>query len=165
MFNKRGQGLSVNAIIMIVLGVVVLAVLILGFTMGGKNIAPWIGGGDNVDTIVKACSVACGTQSQYDYCTIQRDLKDAEKVEKTDNCNNFATNIEYKKYGIKKCPNLCPTPTEKKDCTAYTEGVTPDSIRTAVEKTEDCENTEDDVTAKVKTLATGTKCCIAKATQ
>ena len=104
MFNKRGQGLSVNAIIMIVLGVVVLAVLILGFTMGWKNIAPWIGAGNNVDTIVKACGVACGTQSQYDFCTIQRDLKDAEDNEVKASCEVLSKS--HSKYGIKECPQI-----------------------------------------------------------
>ena len=40
--NKRGQGLSTNAIILIVLGVVVLVVLIGGFTIGWGQMAPWI---------------------------------------------------------------------------------------------------------------------------
>ena len=102
--NKRGQGLSVNAIIMIVLGVVVLAVLILGFTMGWKNIAPWLGGGDNVDTIVKACDVACGTQSVYDYCTVKRDLK-ADGVELKDvTCNYLAK--EKSVYGVNTCSSV-----------------------------------------------------------
>ena len=104
--NKRGQGLSVNAIIMIVLGVVVLAVLILGFTMGWKNIAPWIGGGDNVDnvdTVVTACSVACGTQSQYDFCTSPRELKAGDIELKNVTCNKLATNSSYIIYGISNC--------------------------------------------------------------
>ena len=37
--NKKAQGLSTNAIILIVLGVIVLAVLVIGFTMGWDFIA------------------------------------------------------------------------------------------------------------------------------
>lgn len=120
--NKKGQGLSVNAIIMIVLGVVVLAVLILGFTMGWNNIAPWLGGGDNVNTIVTACGVACGTQSQYDFCTVQREIKvDSNVLETINNnkkddavvnlsitnkytCNNL---LNYPSLGIQDCSNIC----------------------------------------------------------
>ena len=104
MFNKRGQGLSTQAIILIVLGVFVLAILILGFTMGWKNIAPWLGGGDNVKTIVDACSVACGTQSQYDYCTVERELKDANDNEIKTTCDVLSTS--YPAYGVAECPSV-----------------------------------------------------------
>ena len=36
--NKKGQGLSINAIILIVLGIVVLVFLILGFALGWGNL-------------------------------------------------------------------------------------------------------------------------------
>ena len=106
MFNKRGQGLSVNAIIMIVLGVVVLAVLILGFTMGWKNIAPWLGGGDNVKTIVDACSVAGNTQSKYDFCTVKRELKTEDGTFKDVNCFALAGIKEFSKYGVGKASSI-----------------------------------------------------------
>ena len=98
--SRRGQGLSVNAIIMIVLGVVVLAVLILGFTMGWKNIAPWIGAGNNVDNIVTACSVAGNTQSKYDFCTVKRELKTEDGTFKDLNCFALANIKEFSKYGV-----------------------------------------------------------------
>ena len=104
--NKRGQGLSVNAIIMIVLGVVVLAVLILGFTMGWKNIAPWIGAGNNVDNIVTACSVAGNTQSKYDFCTVKRELKTEDGTFKDVNCFALAGIKEFSKYGVGKASSI-----------------------------------------------------------
>ena len=99
--DKRGQGLSTNAIILIVLGVVVLVILILGFTMGWERIAPWMSK-DNVDTIVNQCSVACSTQSVYDFCTKTRELKadglpGGVKSFKG-NCSYFST--------IKDCPSI-----------------------------------------------------------
>ncbi|MFH1431039.1 MAG: hypothetical protein ABIG37_01050 [Nanoarchaeota archaeon] len=72
--NKRGQGLSTNAIVLIVLGVVVLGVLIIGFTMGWEKIAPWLGK-SNIDTVKQQCSVACATKSVYEYCNVVRDIK------------------------------------------------------------------------------------------
>jgi len=111
MQNKRGQQLSTNAIILIILGVVVLVVLIIGFTMGWGTIAPWMSK-NNVNTIVTQCKIACSTNNVYDYCSKKRELKaddlpnDQEKV--TGNCTFFATTHEYEKYGIKECPGLCP---------------------------------------------------------
>jgi len=117
--NKRGQGLSVNAIILIVLGVAVLIVLIIGFTVGWKNIAPWLSK-DNVGNVVTSCETACSTQSVYDYCSRQRELKsddlpvDSEgKSQKSveNDCYFFAdvtANPGYEKYGIDECPGLCP---------------------------------------------------------
>tara|TARA_Y100000310_G_scaffold162298_1_gene162297 strand:+ start:748 stop:1251 length:504 start_codon:yes stop_codon:yes gene_type:complete len=100
--NKRGQGLSTNAIVLIVLGVIVLAVLILGFTMGWKNIAPWIGGGNNVDEIGDACSIACSTKSKYDFCSVERELNDGQGNDFKDvTCNYLAQ--KQPSYGIDTC--------------------------------------------------------------
>ncbi len=108
MQNKRGQGLSTNAIILIVLGVVILVVLIIGFTMGWDNLAPWLSS-DNVDTIANQCQVACATRSVYDFCTKPRELK-ASGVTYPGNCSFFSITEEYKPYGIEECSGLCPPP-------------------------------------------------------
>ena len=115
-FNKRGQGLSVNAIILIVLGVVVLAVLIAGFALGWKNLAPWLGGGNNVDTLVTTCGVACSTNSQFGFCIDKRDLKAGDDSIKDVTCNYLAE--KQKKYGVASCGNICD------DTTRLIEGTT-----------------------------------------
>lgn len=115
MQNKRGQGLSTNAIILIILGVIVLVVLILGFTMGWDTIAPWIKKGNNVDGISRQCSVACTTQNSYDFCSKERTLKapdlpeeNGEEIkEKKGTCSFFATEDDYSPYGIEDCSGLC----------------------------------------------------------
>ena len=116
MHNKRGQGLSTNAIILIVLGIVVLAVLVIGFTLGWDKIAPWIST-SNVDTIKTQCDVACSTGSTYDYCTVNRTLKagevisnDKKSAEGTCYAFSHSTNSDiYSKYGIEECPSItCP---------------------------------------------------------
>ena len=104
MLNKRGQGLSVNAIILIVLGVFVLAVLIGGFMLGWGTLKERIAPSNNVNTIVTACSTACLTQSVYDFCITPRDLK-AEEVElKGVTCNYLAK--KQIKYGIEVCGGI-----------------------------------------------------------
>jgi len=111
MKDKRGQGLSVNAIIMIVLGVVVLVVLIIGFTIGWAKLLPFLST-NNVENIKTSCSVACTTGSTYDFCTQSRTLKADDlptgEEEVVGNCSFFTTG-NYTKYGIGACPSTpCP---------------------------------------------------------
>ena len=109
MLNKRGQGLSTNAIVLIVLGVFVLAIMILGFTLGWNKIAPWLSA-ENVDTIANACETDCSTQSVFGYCSKIRELNDGEnKFEESCKAFSDVENADkYGKYGIKPCPELCP---------------------------------------------------------
>ena len=73
--NKRGQELSTTAIILIVLGVIVLVVLVLGFTIGWGKLAPWLIQSDNLDMLNTQCTVACTSQNQAGFCVLQRDVK------------------------------------------------------------------------------------------
>ena len=102
MRDKRGQGLSTNAIILIILGVVVLVILIAGFTIGWKNLLPFIPS-DNVDTVVKACATACSTDSTYSYCSKKRELK-ADKTLKDVTC--YYLSKEQIQYGIEECSSI-----------------------------------------------------------
>jgi hypothetical protein len=105
MFNKRGQGMSTNTIILLVLGVVILVVLIVGFTMGWDKIAPWLSS-DNVDTIVTQCGVACSTNAKWDFCSTDRELKSGAMKVKT-NCNLFADLDALNPYGVASCNLNC----------------------------------------------------------
>ncbi|MBU2504050.1 MAG: hypothetical protein KJ879_03305 [Nanoarchaeota archaeon] len=104
--NKRGQGLSTNAIILIILGVIVLVVLILGFTIGWAKLFPFIQS-NNVQNIVTSCETACTTGAQFDWCSAQRNLNDGTSKE-TDDCQGFATDLKYsgRNYGINTCPSI-----------------------------------------------------------
>jgi hypothetical protein len=102
MQNKKGQGLSTNAIILIILGVIILIVLIVGFTVGWNQIKEIILPSNNVDKIVQQCNTACITNSKYDYCTKMRTLK-AEEIEIETNCAVFSVISEYDLYGIEEC--------------------------------------------------------------
>lgn len=101
--NKRGQGLSTNAIVLIVLAVVVLAVLILGFTLGWGSIAPWLSS-NNVDDIATQCSVACDTTSEYSFCSQPRNLV-AHDVELEDVTCDYLSKYQ-KTYGIDECSTI-----------------------------------------------------------
>ena len=113
MKNKRGQGLSTNAIILIILGIVVLVFLILGFTIGWSRLLPFLSR-QNVDSVVNGCVASCSSGSIYGFCTQVRELIPAEGDSIEATCKEFATNPDYEKYGIKDCPAItCPeTPAE-----------------------------------------------------
>ena len=105
--NTKGQGLSVNAIILIILGIVVLAILILGFTIGFDRLLPFVQK-NNIDNIQAACSIACSTQNQFDFCSVQRNVNDGSREEFPTNCYDLATNSSYdgRNYGIDECPAI-----------------------------------------------------------
>ena len=110
MLNKRGQGLSTQAIILIILGVVVLVILIAGFTMGWANIAPWLSS-ENVGTIATSCETACSTNNVYAFCSKERELVDAEKNKIKTTCYVFANDDNLNEYAIQKCSQI--------DCKSY----------------------------------------------
>ncbi len=105
--NRRGQGLSTSAIVLIILGIAVLVLLILGFTMGWDKIFPWLGG-NNVDSVVQQCSVACASGSDYGFCSQERTLKaeDIDGGKMTTTCGELANNPTYSKYGIEECSTI-----------------------------------------------------------
>ena len=112
MINKKAQGMSISTIILLILGLVILVVLILGFTLGWAKIAPWINT-NNLENIKNSCGVACSTSGLYDFCTVKRTVKDGVNDKFDATCQVLSTNVLYvttRGYGITSCPNLCPTP-------------------------------------------------------
>ncbi len=81
MFKKRGQGLSTSTLILIILGVLILVILILGFTIGWAKIFPFISPSNNVKDVADKCSLACNTNSRFDYCNVQREVKTEGAIE------------------------------------------------------------------------------------
>jgi len=105
--NKRGD--TNWAVISIILAVLVLVILIIGFTLGWDKINPFVSR-KNVDTVVSVCQTACATSSTYDYCNVQRKLVDAEKNKITSSCYVFANYEEFLKYNIENCDTItCST--------------------------------------------------------
>lgn len=109
MINKKAQGMSISTIILLILGLVILVVLILGFTIGWKNMIPWLGGGNNLGTVQSACSLSCSKNVEYDFCSVKRDVRDGDNDEFQATCNDLATKPVYtaRGYGIAACPGLC----------------------------------------------------------
>ena len=104
MHEKRGQALSINTIILLILGIIVLVFLILGFTLGWNKISPFIKPSNNVKEIQQSCGVACSTNADYDYCYVKRELKTDEETLKDVTCNYLVQ--KQTKYGIDLCPSI-----------------------------------------------------------
>jgi hypothetical protein len=114
MLNKRGQDLSTSTIILIILGLAVLVILVIGFTIGWQKVLPFLSS-SNVDTIVNQCQASCTTADVYGFCSMSRtlvadDLPSGIK-QVVGNCTFFSTDVSYTKYAIQTCPNLCPVTT------------------------------------------------------
>ncbi|MBU2615534.1 MAG: hypothetical protein KKC19_00325 [Nanoarchaeota archaeon] len=108
--DKKGQGLSTNAIILIILGIVVLVVLIFGFTIGWGKLLPFVQS-NNVQNIVTSCDTACVTGAQYDYCSTMRSVSDGVNKKFDANCNQLSIWTNSTNYGVLTCPALsskCP---------------------------------------------------------
>lgn len=104
--DKRGQELSTNAIIMIIIGVIVLVVLILGFSLGWNKVLPFVSS-NNVQNIQTGCSTACSTSNAYDYCYTLRDINTGTLTLKNTTCNYLAQ--DQPTYGISLCSSItCP---------------------------------------------------------
>ena len=107
MNSKRGQELSTNAIIMIVIGIIVLVVLVLGFTIGWNRLLPFVSS-NNIENVKTGCSTACSTNNVYDYCALPRDVKDGVNDKFAESCYNLSAKTEYvsRNYGIGACPGI-----------------------------------------------------------
>ncbi len=106
MHNKRGADLSAF-IPFFIAAVIVAVIFIIGSVKGWDNFLPWLFKGNNVDNVVRDCSVACTTENIYGFCTEQRVLKATDLPggvkSVTNTCNYFATETGYETYNIEKC--------------------------------------------------------------
>lgn len=104
MQNKKGQGLSTNAIVLIVLGVLVMVMLIVGFTVGWEKIAPWIKPEQNVDQVKQACQLSCNSGARYDFCFVGKEL--FTKDDSFEDVSCYFLSKKLSKYGIEKCASI-----------------------------------------------------------
>lgn len=87
--NRKGQELSIGTLVLIVLGVIVLVLLVLGFSIGWKNLFSKVGiaSGSDVSALVSSCRLAAASDSKTSYCEFKKATIDGETVE---------VNCEYK---------------------------------------------------------------------
>ena len=106
MKSTKGQGMSTNTIILLILGLVVLVALIWGFATGWTSFKD-ITNPTNVDSLVEDCQTACGLDQKFSYCSADRTLNvNEEKLEVKTSCAVLATLPAFEKYGIEECPSI-----------------------------------------------------------
>lgn len=146
--NKKGD-LSIQMMIVIILGIAVLVFAIIWIVSGGELFSAWFPS-NNVETIVSQCSTACATNSKYDYCSKVRTLKD-EKLEIENTCAIFSMISGYNKYGVEECSAI--------DCGFDCGDLKVEENLADVKQA--CADNEDDITS-ITSLGGGQKCCVTK---
>jgi len=123
MVDKKGQGLSLSTIILLLLGVVVLVFLIFGFSSGWSNlwgkVTGFGGGSANLDTVSQACELACLSHQTSAFCSEVREVRYGKEVEswKT-NTGNTPADIEDNVVDrIKKNKGTCELFSENEEVT------------------------------------------------
>ena len=98
--SKKGQDLSIGTLILIVLGIIVLVLLILGFSMGWSNLWAKInifgGGSGDISAKVTACNLAVTSNSVFDYCDFKEISVDGKKEWVNCEDDRVATGVETK---------------------------------------------------------------------
>lgn len=110
--NNKGQGMSTSTIILLVLGLIVLAILSIGFMTGWKAFSAETGK-TNVDDVVEECSTTCSLNQKFSFCSAEKELRFAEEDFKVlTSCAVLASEPSLKiKYGIADCPQIdCKKP-------------------------------------------------------
>ena len=127
--NKKGQDLSIGTLILIVLGIVVLVLLILGFSMGWGNLWEKInifGGTSSIGDIVTACRLAHTSQDAYTLCSKYWTIKNATNGKEDVTCTtlkskgllDFDLNCQPQDRckPVEECTEKIPNPTQASDC-------------------------------------------------
>src|SRR3990167_7818143 len=90
--NKKVQDLSIGTLILIVLGIVVLVILILGFTMGWENLWNKInvfgGGTSSISDVTIACRLALPTSDTYTLCQRTWEIKEGNNPKEPVGCRD-----------------------------------------------------------------------------
>lgn len=105
MQNKRGQELTVGTLILIVLGVIILVLLVLGYSMGWGNLWERINifqGGSSLESVIQSCKVAVSSASTFTYCQDFKKVKVDGKIEYV-NCED--TRVSSSVGGSLSCTN------------------------------------------------------------
>jgi len=135
MKNRRGAEFSIRLLIAIVLGILVLAIIALGFIGGWNNLLnkfKLYGRSDDLSSAGQSCQVACSTQSETGYCTTQRSVSSLS----ADQVGKFGTIADDKFTAGNELSGITA---EKKGDVWTLKGVTCVQLKTAGLLTEECD--------------------------
>lgn len=151
MVGKRGQDLPIGTLILIIIGVVVLVVLILGFTQGFDfifkifDLAP----GQDLETVLQACTIAVQANLRIDYCTFKEVEVNGER--EYVNCEDTRINSQIQGTNTLTCASPY---TAEEHCTALQGTVLGPSVSVTTEE-EECPAGTDHIH-----INTATTCCV-----
>ncbi len=81
---KKAQSLSINTIILLILGVLILVIIIAGVSIGWKEMWERIGGSQTakstIDAVIQSCSLQCSSQQVNEFCRTKKNVKGAEDI-------------------------------------------------------------------------------------
>jgi len=104
--NKKAQGMSTTTIVLLILGVIVMVVLIFGFSTGWSSFKK-IMSPTNVDSVVEDCSSVCGLNQKFSFCQGERALRvNEDNLNVKTSCYVLANLPEFSKYHIQTCPAI-----------------------------------------------------------
>ena len=96
--NKKGFELTVTTLVLIIIAILVLTVMIYGFTYGWSTfwnkITGFSGGKDNVEAVKQSCEIACSAEKSYDYCSLQRKII-MNGEEKQSTCKSLENELSF----------------------------------------------------------------------
>ncbi|MEK6820629.1 MAG: hypothetical protein AABX71_02865 [Nanoarchaeota archaeon] len=94
MKNKRGFELAISTLVVIVLALLILAALVVAFTMGFENFLGVIRGYfvSDISAVKQACENACISGLSYDFCCVEREMDFGQGKEKI-TCEEKRLNI------------------------------------------------------------------------
>ncbi len=108
--EKRGQGLSVQAIVVVILALVVLVSLIYGFSVGWGNFFDFIPSNDsNIAEEVRKCQLACASGDRTAYCNLQRNITFGDDITGTglaSGTNYTCGGLQTKNVGLDSCSTI-----------------------------------------------------------
>lgn len=113
--NKRAQGMSINTVVLLILAVIVLVVIIAGFTMGWGNMwerVQLVFSKGNLDAVVSTCSIQCTTNQVNEYCNVPKNVRGADKEpigipDGPYTCNKLKGELAGKKPNLDDCTIEC----------------------------------------------------------
>jgi|GEM_PF-2771813 len=115
--NKKGQSLSINTIIILILAIAVMVFLIAGFAIGWGKISQYLSG-KNVKEVVDACSIRCSSGDSYNFCFEKKSLSSDDGKFNDVTCYFLSKDESMRKYGIAECPTIsCDVVFTQGECT------------------------------------------------
>ena len=107
MKSKKAQNMSLTTILIMVIGIVVVALLIWGFSSGWTGFWEKLGlyaSKPNVDSVKSACNLACASGSSSQFCEEVRNVINADLTKTKGSCETLSF--------VDRCSAVTCKPTE-----------------------------------------------------